>query len=220
MNTLSPLPTPPTLDTYNSLQTAYEHFNNALFGKQLPECLVTLQRKSKALGFFHAARFQAAVDSTIKTDEIALNPSCFAGRTTAETLSTLVHEMAHLWQQHLGKPSRGHHNKQWAAKMKTLGLHPSSTAQPGGAETGQSMSHYIVGGGAFDLACTKLLESGFELPYVESGRDAKKATKAAASKTKYTCPGCDTNAWAKPETRLICAECFDATGNLILMASA
>jgi hypothetical protein len=33
----------------------------------------------------------------------------------ARSLSTLVHEMAHLQQNHFGKSSRtGYHNKEWA----------------------------------------------------------------------------------------------------------
>ena len=59
------------------------------------------------------------------TDEIALNPAHFASRPTAGTLSTLAHEMAHLWQHHFGTPSRtGYHNKEWAAKMREIGLIP------------------------------------------------------------------------------------------------
>lgn len=35
-----------------------------------------------------------------------------------------------------------------------------------------------------------------------------KARKAkSASKTRYTCPSCELNAWAKPDVRLICGEC-------------
>ena len=53
------------------------------------------------------------------TDEIALNPATFHDRTAEEILSTLVHEMVHLWQHHFGTPSRAsYHNREWAAKMK------------------------------------------------------------------------------------------------------
>src|SRR5262249_57307599 len=48
----------------------------------------------------------------------------------------LVHEMVHVWQEQYGHPaSRGYHNKQWAAKMKAVGLQPSGTIRklPGGA---------------------------------------------------------------------------------------
>ena len=41
-------------------------------------------------------------------------------------------------------------------------------------------------------------------------RDETTARKKAASKTKYTCPDCDLNAWAKPDTSLICGECHEA----------
>jgi predicted SprT family Zn-dependent metalloprotease len=106
---------------------------------------------------FAEGRF-GTVDGCETTDEIALNPSHFRSRTTAEVLSTLVHEMAHLWQHHHGKPSRAsYHNKEWAVKMRALGLIPSDTGQPGGKQTGQKVSHYIEEGGAFDVACTALI---------------------------------------------------------------
>ena len=36
--------------------------------------------------------------------------------------------MTHVWQHQHGKPSsRGYHNREWAAKMKAIGLQPSNT---------------------------------------------------------------------------------------------
>ena len=73
-------------------------------------------------------------------------------------LSTLAHEMVHLWQHHCGKPGRGrYHNRQWAQRMKAIGLHPSSTGKEGGQETGDSVGHYIVPGGPFEVAAHELL---------------------------------------------------------------
>ncbi len=53
------------------------------------------------------------------------------------------------------------------------------------------------------------MHKGLQLPYVElwGEQDAKKQKTKAASKTEYTCPECATNAWAKPEAKLICGEC-------------
>ena len=63
--------------------------------------------------------------------------------------------MTHVWQHAFGKPSaRGYHNKEWAAKMKAIGLQPSSTGMVGGKETGQRMMDYIIPGGAFTKAMT------------------------------------------------------------------
>ena len=50
---------------------------------------------------------------------------------------------------------------------------------------------------------------GFSVPYVELSDAVERAARArkAASKTRYTCPGCAANAWAKPGTRLACGVC-------------
>lgn len=199
----------PTKRTYDRLSEAYGHFNRTLFSDTLPTCLITMQRRSGTFGYFAGDRFGSA-DGQEKTDEIALNPSHFRTRTIEDVLSTLVHEMAHLWQHHHGKPSRpGYHNAQWASRMRKLGLIPSSTSQPGGKETGQKMGHYIAEKGAFAAAVATLLTEGYALPYVElwDENDESKRKKKASSKTKYTCPDCGANAWAKPETRLLCGEC-------------
>ena len=128
------------------------------------------------------------------TDEIALNPAHFASRTPTETLSTLVHEMVHLWQHHFGKPSRtGYHNKEWAAKMREIGLIPTDTGQPGGKDTGQKVTHIIEQGGRFDQACTAFLATAPAILYHDRAGEGEAATrkKKAASKTKYTCPACE-----------------------------
>ena len=200
----------PTSRTYNGLAEAYAFFNMRLFDGKLPSCLITMQRKAKAYGYFACGRF-GSQDGTEITDEIALNPSHFKCRTLEDSLSTLVHEMAHLWQHHFGKPSRsGYHNREWAARMVAIGLVPSDTGQPGGKQVGQNMTHYIAPGGRFRTAFAELAARGFDPLYVELWDDAEtlKARKAkAASKTRFTCPDCDQNAWAKPGAMLVCGAC-------------
>jgi predicted SprT family Zn-dependent metalloprotease len=200
----------PTTKTYEGLTSAYGFFNQRLFGGILPPCLITMQRKSKAYGYFAGNRF-GSKDGAVVTDEIALNPSHFHERTTEQSLSTLVHEMAHLWQHHFGKVSRGgYHNKEWAAKMSEIGLVPSDTGQPGGKETGQRVSHYIAPGGPYQTAFVELEASGFDALYVElwsEGQGKAKRKAKAASKTRYTCPHCGLNAWAKPAAPLMCGDC-------------
>ncbi|MER9586065.1 sprT domain-containing protein [Mesorhizobium sp. M0276] len=122
------------------------------------------------------------------------------------------HEMTHLWQHHFGKPSRaGYHNKEWAAKMHAIGLHPSDIGRPGGKETGQSCSHYIIERGPYARAFAELAgQSDFSTLYIELWDDAearKKRKAKSASKTRYTCPSCDQHAWAKLGAKLICGDC-------------
>lgn len=150
----------PTEETYTELQYAYDVFNQNLFGGQLPYCLITLQREKHTMGYFSPARF-GSVDGKV-TDEIALNPNFFGSMPLVEIFQTLVHEMCHLWQHHFGQPGRGrYHNKEWADKMESVGLIPSSTGKPGGKKTGDHMSDYPSETGYFWKVCQMLVDSGF-----------------------------------------------------------
>lgn len=158
--------TVPTHQTYAELQQAYTHFNHALFDGQLPNCLITLQREKRSMGYFSSRRFVDAQGNF--TDEIAMNPAFFAVVPILETMQTLVHEMCHLWQFHFGKPGRGrYHNEQWADKMEAIGLMPSSTGMPGGARTGERMADYALEGGRFVTACADLLTQSFCLTWYD-----------------------------------------------------
>ena len=198
-----------TLKEYQGFQRAFDFFNRELFSGRLPQVLVTLQRHANTRGYFSPERFKGRIDKQT-VHELALNPDNFTGRTDEMILSTLVHEMCHVWQETYGEPSRrGYHNREWAAKMKAVGLQPSSTGEPGGMETGQAVSHYIISEGRFAIAYVKLAESGLQLHW--QSNQAVGSTKIT-SKRKFTCPECGQNAWAKPSGRLICGECFNNVG--------
>lgn len=158
---------PPTFQAYGELQEAYDHFNRALFDGALPFCLITFQREKRTYGYFSFKRFVHRHDKQI-TDEIAINPSYFAVVPLLEVLQTIVHEMAHLWQFHFGKPGRrGYHNKEWASKMESIGLMPSSTGQPGGAKTGEKIADYAIEGGRFMAAATELMTADFRISWLD-----------------------------------------------------
>src|SRR5262245_35490455 len=89
---------------YSAFQTAYDFFNAELFSGTLPAVLITLQRHSKAYGFLAPKKFVGRSDETA-THELALNPDHF-GRTDEAILSTLAHEMAHVWHVTHGTPTR------------------------------------------------------------------------------------------------------------------
>jgi len=197
----------PTRTIYAELQKAYDFFNRSLFKNELPPCLITLQRERSTYGYFSGDRWANNDGET--TDEIALNPEHFGIRSIEAVLSTLVHEMVHLWQHHFGKPGRRrYHNKQWAEKMDAVGLGPSDTEKPGGKRTGESMSHFIIKDGAYANAAAKLLKGGFELSWVDrAGGTARKKKKKKVFRVKYSCPKCGVNAWAKAGVKLECGEC-------------
>ena len=156
----------PTVNFYAQLQRAFDHFNEHLFESKLPPCLITLRSSSRHYGYHHKNRFINRQGMML--DELGLQPGFFTLRPVEEVLSTLVHEMVHHWQDTHGQPSRSNpHNRQWATKMREIGLEPSASGLPGGKDTGPSMSHFIKPGGAFINACHSLLEQGFELSWFD-----------------------------------------------------
>lgn len=157
----------PTHEAYDDLERAYQHLNRELFGGELPGALFTFQRNKRFLGFFSRKRFQHAKTKAM-TDEIAMNPGYFAIRPIEAVLSTLAHEMCHQWQALKGNGGRrGYHNREFADKMKEIGLQTSSTGKPGGKEVGESMTHFILPDGAFLASVKRLLATDFGLSWLD-----------------------------------------------------
>lgn len=214
----------PTPETYTEFQTAYDFFNKRLFDNQLPDCLITYQRKAKTKGYFADGRFENTLNGKI-IDEIAINPdyfrdansilktsseteSEFAPKTSPKTiLSTLVHEMCHLWQKYHGQPGRArYHNQEWAEKMLQLGLRPTDNGAFTGKMTGDRISHLIIPGGGFDQACDELLTK-IKIAWVDRWTGKENPGAKLKNKTKYVCPECKLNVWGKPELQIICGVC-------------
>jgi SprT-like family len=188
---------------HEAFESAYHYFNKMLFGDKLPMCFITIQRKQGARGYFWNDKFQTR-DGSLGAHELAMNPDTFSDRSDKDILSTFVHEMVHCWQEAFGSPSRsGYHNKEWAQKMREVGLKPVSVSNPG-KETGQKCTHEIIEGGAFDFVATKLIDGGWVLGW-ESYKEPS-TSSATNAKTKYTC-GCNNNIWGKPGLTVTCDSC-------------
>lgn len=200
----------PTLQTFQALDRAFHFFNQHLFNNRLPDVHFTIHRKRGARGYFWAEQFKHR-ESGERVDEIALNPDSM-DRTLPAVLSTLVHEMVHLRQQHEGKPSKTGHNKEWAKMMDEIGLTPTSTGVEGGKRTGRSVNHMIDEGGPFQVRCDELIATGFDLPWFTSPQLKVSAKKKDLSKVKHTCPDCNANAWGKLGIKLVCGACDQPMG--------
>ena len=190
----------PTLEVSGELQQAFDYFNEVLFRKEygvlLPHVIVTLIMSRRRYGHFVPDVWGKAEAETNSASEIALNLS--KSREPKEIYGTLVHEQVHLAQAKLphifgqsGK--RGYHNKAFARVMKRIGLMASNTGEPGGKETGRQMTHYVIEGGAFDVACRRFVEQGatvswvHSLPLAEGGGIEHARQKKNRSKTKFSC---------------------------------
>src|ERR1035441_61405 len=105
-------------------------------------------------------------------------------------------------------------DKQWSAKMKSIGLIPSHTGQVGGKKTGQKMTHYVQADGPYQVAYKDLQSTGFALKWQSPEEvKVKGKPKKQSSKTKFTCPKCQQNVWGCPEVRVACGVCYAASGD-------
>ncbi len=196
----------PTSSQFTAFQRMFDYFNVAMFNGKLPAVILNFSRAANTLGFFAPDRWEREGENVVH--EISLNPAYLKHRDQRAVVSTLVHEMAHHWQQEFGQPSRrGYHNEQWAAKMEEIGLMPSSTASPGGSRVGYKVSHYILEGGAFATAYAAMPQH-YLLPWLcWEGQGARVKKPRQPSKVKFTCEACGCNAWGKPNLRLVCGDC-------------
>lgn len=194
----------PTMSVHGMLDKAFTFFNHRLFDDELPVCLITIQRSRSAHGYFWGDMVATRHgEGTI--DEIMMNGITMS-REPDVVLSTLVHEMTHVWQHHFGKPAKGgYHNKEWAKKMHEVGLIPSTTAAEGGAETGKKVSHYIDPDGHFSVFVEEFLkEHGIDWHLLAA---PVKEKKKDLSKVKHTCPECDMKVWGKLGIKVFCEDC-------------
>ncbi|GJE18421.1 hypothetical protein AIGOOFII_3146 [Methylobacterium marchantiae] len=184
---------------------------------------MTLTRHPRALGYFCAGAFQDR-DGAV-AHEISMNPSWFEAQGDDGSFSTLVHEMVHLWRHVHGKANRkggkgsgGYHDVVWADRMELLGLMPSKSGSPGGSRTGYSMSHYIIEGGRFDLACHEWLltapgidwrDARIERPSAPTERGAAEppALSPKNTRTRFVCLTCEVKAWSRASAKLACVDC-------------
>lgn len=198
------MPGKPTVELYQELQKAYDYFNRELFGNELPDCMITLQRNNKAYAMHYRNNWFTREDE--KIDEIAINPDYILDRKPIEVLSGFAHEMVHLWQFEFGNAGKnGYHNKEWAEKMKSIGLHPSHNGKPEGNETGYRMSHFIIPDSDFEKASQNILLNTKAFNYVSYTKPKPKTKQG--SKTKYTCPSCESNVWGKSDLKIYCFSC-------------
>lgn len=156
----------PTQETYADLNRAFRFFNERLFDGRLQPSLITLRARGRTNGYFSSERFVHADGR--RSHEIALNPEMFACFTIERSLSTLVHEQVHQIQFQDGTASRrGYHNTDWADRMEAIGLMPSTTGRPGGARTGEMVTHYLIPGGRFLVAVRELLDDSFRARWAD-----------------------------------------------------
>ena len=201
----------PTLILYAALLWAFNHFNQLLFGGELPDVILTLRKRGpNCYGYYLPNAFVDQVHGGYIA-EIALNPAYFR-ESLALTLATLVHQMAHHWQHQQGSASRPtYHNREWANKMIGIGLKPIGADNTREKETGQCVSQYPLDEGAFEIARADLMKQGFNVRWAEAIQETS-ATKSSPPKKKpsrieWVCEKCDQTVTGDASSHIFCGLC-------------
>lgn len=193
----------PIVENAKSYNLAFDHLNKVVWGGKLKAPMLLLTRDSRIVGGHFAAKKWTDEDGTL-IHEIAVNANCVADQDPMTIFGILAHEMAHLWQQDHGSPTRGgYHNEEWMAEARRIGL----TIEGGG----QRVSTEIEPGGLVEKAIASMPEEAV-FPWMsaeavngEPKNDDKPKGKSGI-RSRYTCPVCGLNAWAKPGVTIICGE--------------
>lgn len=164
----------PTEKLYlKSFQQVYDLFNARFFDGNLPDCIFSLTRNPKVMGYYHSKKF-ISLENGVQVAEISINSEYYnnSRESQIELCSTIAHEMVHLWQDNFGKPSRkGFHNTEWGKRMLSIGLQPICLDKKNELVEklcGQKMNERIIIGGLFDRTVKELLENGFIVSHCET----------------------------------------------------
>lgn len=186
------------------LDEVFDLMNQYFFNKTLPKPQITIVRAKGARGYFLANSFVMKSNNN-GVHEIALNPELF-NKTEAEILSTLLHEMCHLWQKVYGKKigKNNYHNKEFSQKMKEVGLQTYDIYTK--KETGTHVTHYIVENSEYSSFLEKYIKENIILLRAEPINEIKKDSKHT-TKIKYECEICKSKVWGKSGLKLSCDDC-------------
>ena len=215
-----------------AFEAAFSVFNNKLFNRELPPCMLVLSRNADFIGgYFSPNRWEhERDDGEIRVfHEIAMNVNLMEQRELVDFYVSLAHEMVHLWQEEFGEVTKGEmHNREWSDKAKEIGLIPVNLENPD-QDTGFAVKTTLADGGPLERAIRNLPESAI-LPlsarplHIPDGTASGGVGQGGGTATakpnpeptpkprpkhgrcKYTCPVCGMNAWAKPGLRLMCGK--------------
>lgn len=191
---------------YRNLNLFYFLYNNRFFDSELPCVIITLERKAKVKGFFIKNSYFDKDNN--KLSEICINPEYLDQSNIESVLSTLVHEMCHLYTCVKNcNYENGYHGRVWAEKMKSIGLIPTDSGKIGGKETGYNITQVILREGEFHRFTEdklKLFKDCFYARIIDTENLVHNSVKCG-KRYKYSC-GCS-NVWGKKDLSLMCVKC-------------
>lgn len=223
-------------ELYSKIQTVIEEIDKAFFSgakkEKIPQLVFAINNKCRTCVVAYVqpdALYDKKTDT--KLQYMGINPD-YLDRSIGEILSTVCHELCHVYEHaYIHIPRGGYHDKQWAELMTDCGLEPIYNNS-----SKTSVHHKIIPGGVFE----KFVE-GFAEKYgedyfnivsysaevmrrtrkelgIEDDPDAdtpkpdnadKPIKKYNRNKIKYVCRSCGLKVWGKAGLSVSCNECME-----------
>lgn len=205
----------PNIQMSAAYYAAYDHLNRELFNGKLPVPMLVLTRDARVIAGHFVSKKWTDTETGKKTiHEIAININMMQRGDPVLIFGILVHEMVHLWQEEKGEPTRnGYHNQEWVDKAQELGLEC-----PEGPGQKANTNAALTPGGPAEIAIADMPDEAW-FPWTTTGIKQEGDDKGGGTppppppvtksgkRSKYTCPVCGLNAWAKAGVVLICGAC-------------
>lgn len=206
--------TQPTVSQVRSYVKAFDCLNIELFDGNLPQPMLLLTRNANVIGG-HFLHNKWKDENGNLTSEIAINSNILYVADINQIMGVLIHEMIHFSQHIRGTQGRkAYHNRDFARQCHSVGLTPKSPNSE--SDTGQTITTTVDPGGKAHVAIANMpddavfpwLSSDCGSPDPNNPSDRPPTDNGNSGKrSKYTCPVCGLNAWAKPGVKIDCHPC-------------
>jgi predicted SprT family Zn-dependent metalloprotease len=156
---------------FEYLSNAYTFFNEELFkptfGVLLNPVIITLSHKASARGYYWHNIFKDT-SQDLRLPELSITYNSLFN-TTEVILSTLAHEMTHVYEYQVETYSKtaGYHNVIWAGYMVAIGLKPYSIYNEA-KMTGTKVSHTIIPNGPFQQRALEFINEHGDFPLAQN----------------------------------------------------
>ena len=195
----------------SELSRVFNELNNYYFDGELEEPVIIIQtggKNSGVLGWFITKRIWTNRDTGELKYEITVVAE-YLSRPVMEIVSTLLHEMVHLYctMNSIKDTSNGpvYHNKKYKAEAEKHGLEVEKHSKYGYAVTRANpdtisfLQGINIDGSAFNWVRN-------DKPSSEDGEE-EKPKKKRKKPNKYVCNGCETEITSKKPVHATCIEC-------------
>lgn len=204
------------------LEKMFRALNQDFFGGEIDEPIITIQNKSDSYGHVTVLKTWSIKGQEEKRHELNIS-SAYMARPIEEVVSTMLHEMVHLWnlKNNIQDCSRGqtYHNKKFREKAIEIGLNCEHHLKYGWTLTSASekIIDYIISKGWTELDMT----DGIDFSQLFTGRGTKGGTDDAGTPTtvtppktksnsrKYVCPHCGMIVRATKVVNVMCGDCHE-----------